>query len=294
MSIIDLHSHSSFSSDGEFSPEHIVSLGYNEGIQVLSITDHNSVKGIKPALKTARSLGMTVIPGIEIDCVFQNLNLHILGYGIDIENKAYADIEKTSIERDRSYFSQLIIRLRELGFKVKQDEILNLSPTSIPSPEFVGEVLLLSNENKNDSRLAPYRKGGSRSDMPYFNFYRDFCTPGKPAYIETQFPDLSTILQVIHKTGGVSVLAHPGGSLLSPEETLISIMKMGVRGIEAFSSYHTPEVTQYYIKKAVGQGVFMTCGSDFHGKNKPTISLGDVECAEYEHQIRDNILQLTQ
>ena len=76
-----------------------------------------------------------------------------------------------------------------------------VSPTPVPTPEFVGEFLLDSPENQQNELLAPYRPGGSRSDMPFFNFYFDFCTIGKPAHIETQYPDLSSVVETIHKAG---------------------------------------------------------------------------------------------
>jgi len=155
----------------------------------------------------------------------------------------------------------------------------------IPSMAFIGEFLLSRSEYDTDKRLDPFRAGGVRSDMPYFNFYCDFCTPGKPAFIEADHPDLSDIIDVIKTTGGIPVLAHPGGTLNTPEEQLLPILNRGVEGIEAFSNYHTPDILQYYVKKAEEYSVFVTCGSDFHGKNKPAIELGGISCDGFEQQI---------
>jgi len=114
MNIIDLHMHSSISSDGEVSPQHIVEMGHKKGLRVMSLTDHNSVRGVSSAIETARSYGITMIPGIEIDCVFQNINLHVLGYGIDIEDHAFVHIEEAANIQEWSVFTKMIIRLQEL------------------------------------------------------------------------------------------------------------------------------------------------------------------------------------
>lgn len=290
MSSIDLHIHSVVSADGEFSPEQILSMSEVRELRAISITDHNNINGARQALEAVSRYRIAVIPGIEIDCAFRGLNLHVLGYGIDIEDPAFYEIEKNAIEEERSVFPRFISRLHELGFIISVDDVLRNSPLAIPAPEYVGEVLLKSPENQHDERLKPYREGGSKSDMPYFNFYLDFCTKGKPAYLERHYPDLSSITHIIDQSGGISVLAHPGDSLSVPDEQLLPILEAGVSGIEVFSSYHTPDVTSYYWDKAREYEVKMTCGSDFHGKNKPTIALGSVECDGLDDKILNELM----
>jgi len=160
----------------------------------MSLTDHNSVRGVRSALEAARLCGINLISGIEIDCVFQDINLHVLGYSIDIEDRAFIEIEEAAKDQERSVFTKLIIRLQHMGFKIQSDDVRKASPMSIPSPEFIGEFLLSRSENESDSRLDPYRPGGVRFDMPYFNFYRDFCTRDKPAYIESVIPSCQPLL----------------------------------------------------------------------------------------------------
>jgi len=123
MSAIDLHIHSAVSSDGEFSPGEIVKMSKNMGLQVISITDHNSIKGVKPGMEAAESFGITVIPGIEIDCLFDDHNLHILGYNIDVKNPTFVEIEKAAIEQEKKYFPRLITRLQELGFHIQENAV---------------------------------------------------------------------------------------------------------------------------------------------------------------------------
>lgn len=291
MSCIDLHIHSNSSLDGELSVEQILALSDEKELSVISVTDHNSITGVKHALEIAHRSGITVLPGIEIDCVFHELNLHVLGYGIDVEQAVFVELEQTALEQEYAFFPSFITRLQELGLTIDEQEVLESCPSGIPAPEFVAEVLLHASENLHDARLLPYRTGGSRSEMPYVNFYRDYCTKGKPAYIEKQYPGLRRVIQLITESGGVPILAHPGESLDQPEEQLPTILKMGIEGIEVFSSYHTPAATRYYVKKAQKYGLLMTCGTDFHGKNKQAIELGSVECDGLEQQIVEALLR---
>ena len=291
MRSIDLHIHSSVSSDGEFSPGEIGIVSMKMGLQVISITDHNSIRGVKPGLGAADSFGIRLIPGIEIDCLFRGLNLHVLGYNIDIENPAFTEIEMGAIEQEQLYFPRLVKRLQDLGFHIQGDDVVEYVAVPIPCEEDVGAFLLNTIENQDDPRLLPYRKGGTRSDNPLFNFYLDFCTKEKPAYIERQYPELGSVVQIITDSGGIPILAHPGASLPDPDKLLQPVIKEGILGIEVFSSYHTPEMTRYFKNKADELDILFTCGSDFHGKNKPAIALGSVECAGMESHILQGLQQ---
>lgn len=285
MSSIDLHIHSNASIDGDLTPSAIVHMAKGSNLQAIAITDHNSVRGVRPGLIAAKLEGIKLIPGIEVDCLFGDLNLHVLGYNIDIEDPAFEEIEKGAIRQEEEYFPRLVDRLQELGFHVNPEDVIEFASTPVPCEEDVGAYLIHSEENQTDLRLQSYSEGGIRSDNPYFNFYLDFCTYGKPAFIERQYPDLSTVAQIIKDTGGIPVLAHPGESLPDPDNQIPSIVNDGILGIEVYSSYHSPQMTRYFKQKADEIDLIITCGSDFHGKNKPAITLGSVECEGYESQI---------
>ena len=85
-SYIDLHIHSLYSDDGEFTPTQLVEMCYEAGVKIMAIADHNWVKAIDEAKKKAGELKMEYIPAIEIDCTYRGINLHVLGYGIDYKN----------------------------------------------------------------------------------------------------------------------------------------------------------------------------------------------------------------
>ena len=92
-STIDLHMHSCYSDDGEFSPEELVWKCKSHGIKIMAITDHNCVRANGPAERTAAEAGIIYVPAVEIDCTFQGVNLHVLGYGIDYGSPDFQLIE---------------------------------------------------------------------------------------------------------------------------------------------------------------------------------------------------------
>ena len=100
MSKVDLHMHSSFSSDGEFSPEEIVRMCEAQGMEYIAVTDHNSVRGAEKALKAAAKA--RVISGVELDCVYRGCNFHLLGYGIDVKRHEFEEIERDILRQERN------------------------------------------------------------------------------------------------------------------------------------------------------------------------------------------------
>ena len=134
----------------------------------------------------------------------------------------------------------------------------------------------------NHELLKPYREGKDRGDNPYVNFYWDYYSQGKPCYVEIQYLSLQETIQIINEHGGIAVLAHPGNNLKGKFELFDEMVKEGIQGVECFSSYHSEEVNKYFYEKAKEYNLLYTCGSDFHGKTKPSISLGHNGCKHPE------------
>ena len=267
MSKIDLHMHSCFSDDGEYTPEEIVDRAMKNNVEIISISDHNSVKAVERALNYSRDKDIKVIPGIEIDCTFNGINLHLLGYNINYKEKDFYNIEEDILNQERKASKEKIRLIKEYtGLNISEEEVLEKSSNGVVTGELIAEILLKDNENRNSAILEPYLQGGSRSDMPYVNFYWDYFAQGKPAYVPIKFISLKESIELVHKHGGEAIIAHPGNNLRDNLDE--------IDGIEVFSSYHTKEQIDYFYDKALKNNMIITCGSDFHGKTKPNIEIG--------------------
>ena len=276
-SYIDLHMHSMYSDDGEYTPTQLVDMCHEAGVKIMAIADHNWVKANEEAKKHADELGMTYIPAIEIDCTYKGVNLHVLGYGVDnqeVFNQLGEDIEKQEI----ACSMKKLELTNALGFDLKKEQLDALSTNGVYTGEMFGEALLNDSRYEDHELLKPYRQGGERSDNPYVNFYWDYYAQGKPCYTEIHFPTLEETIQLIHQHGGVALLAHPGNNLKGQFELFDEMVALGLDGVECFSSYHTSETNEYFYNKAKELNVLYTCGSDFHGKTKPSIHLGENGC----------------
>lgn len=279
MSKIDLHIHSNFSDDGELTVENIVNISKENGMKSISITDHNSVKGVSSAVECGNNVGVEVIPGIEIDCTYNSLNLHVLGYFIDYTRKEFDELEKSIFEQEMKIASEKIEKLQKnTGLKIDLSEVLERANGKIVTGELIGEILLNKADSINNELLKPYLNNGARSDMAYVNFYWDFFSQGKAAYIPISYISLREAINLIKSSNGVPIIAHPGNNLKNNMDAIDAIIKEGIEGIEVFSSYHSLEQTNYFNNKASENKVLVTCGSDFHGKNKPNIKIGECNC----------------
>ena len=285
--MIDLHMHSRYSDDGEYTPTELVAQCARAGIHMMSVTDHNCAKANAEAQKAAEKNGIRYLPGIEIDCTYEKINFHVLGYGIDFRSGDFEAIEKNIADQSARASLERLERTQMLGFSlITKGDMLAMEEGNYWQRNWTGEMfaeaLLAMPEYADHPLLAPYRSGGERSDNPYVNFYWDYYSQGKPCYAKTDYPAMEEIIDTIHCNHGAAVLAHPGVNLRGKEFLLEDMLRLGLDGIEAFSSYHSPEQVQAFCQTAREHKVFVTCGSDYHGKTKPSIALGQHGCTVSE------------
>lgn len=235
---IDLHMHSKYSDDGEFTPTQLVEQCHKAGIKVMAIADHNSVKAIDEAKEAAAKLNIKYIPSVEIDCTYKGINLHVLGYGVDYHHADFVTLEENVLNQELACSKEKVKLTNMLGFDVDQAALDALSDNGVYTGEMFGEVLLNDQRYNENSLLKPYRSGGERSDNPYVNFYWDFYAQGKPCYTEIVYPTLKETIDLIKRHGGTVVLAHPGNNLKGKFEIFDEMVELGVEGVEAFSNYH--------------------------------------------------------
>lgn len=269
----DLHIHSQYSSDGECRIADIVGKCLAGGMRVFSLTDHNSVRGVDEAFDGALQAGLGFVPGIEIDCNFEGIDLHLLGYGIDWKSPDFRTLEETLAAKIMASFGETIEKLRKLGFAVDAQAVLAAAGGKLPTLELIAEVMLC--DGRYDSPLlAPYRQGGARADMPYINFYLDYGAQGKPAFVPVEYMSYRQAVELVRDNAGVPVVAHPGLNLRGRERLVEKLLERGAEGLEVFNNYHDERQTAYFAPLVRRRGALMTCGSDFHGKTKPLTHIG--------------------
>jgi 3',5'-nucleoside bisphosphate phosphatase len=291
MNKIDLHVHSQFSNDGELGVKEIIDKCSENNISVLSITDHNSVAATSEASQICQNKGIKFIPGIEIDCSYKGTDIHLLGYNIDWQSTDFVVLEKSFRHQVMEAFPKMIRNLEKSGIKVNSDEVLEKADGKLPCEELIAEVLLSDKKYHSNIKLSPYLKGGNRSDMPYINFYLDFFAQGKPAYVKIELIDYHDAVEIIKSNNGTPIVAHPGMNLKGKEEMILELMDNGACGLEVFNNYHNKNQVIYFAEIAVQNGLIMTCGSDFHGKNKPLIDIGNYY---FDKKYLDYLIKSTQ
>lgn len=319
--MIDLHMHSRYSDDGEFTPAQLVVQCAREEIRIMSITDHNCARAYRDALRVALDgekeiSGMVpygiievpdtggkkimIIPGIEIDCVWKGTNFHLLGYGIDSEAPDFAQIEDNIAVQSADISLEMLHKTQKLGFYITAEDMRRIAQESYRQDCWTGEMfaeaLLQKEEYREHPLLAPYRPGGARGDNPYVNFYWDYYAHGKPCHVAMRYPAMRDMIDVIHRNHGAAVLAHPGMNLKGREREIGDMFALGFDAVEAFSSYHTKEQTAYFYKEAKKAGLGVSCGSDFHGKTKPSIVLGGIcfKTAGERQDIEEEVIRFLQ
>jgi len=290
MATIDLHIHSNYSNDADFPPSELVERCLQARLTHAAIADHNSVKAIDEALSTAKETPLQVIPAVEMDCVQDGIVLHLLGYGIDHSDSIFDVIDADLHQQEKDNASKLVCLVRQLGIDFDNELVQSLAVDGVITGEMIAEAALIYDSENKNPLLDPYREGGDRSDNPYVNFYWDFCSQGKPAYVPMDFVTLERAIEIIRTNHGVPILAHPGINVKEDSSFLTTIISKGISGIEVYSSYHNKKQVMYYKEAVLSKGLLMTCGSDFHGKTKKSIKIGGSDCEGLEETIISGLL----
>lgn len=283
----DLHIHSEYSFDGSESLDKIIELAKAADIEVISICDHNTTEVYKTDEHDIR-----IIPGIEIDCYFNDTIIHLLGYGINPFNEAYKELRSHYFkELDRISYQRLKLIEERYNCKLDINKIKELSPNDFFTNCEITKVLL---EESDHPGLQIY-KTGSKSENPIADFYWDNLSIGKWGYTALDIPDYRDIIKLLHDDGAVCICAHPFVNIGLDESAVDSLITAGIDGFEAYCSYHNKKISDFYHDICEKHNLIFTCGSDFHGINKPKIAIGQHHYPEdYSEMLakidkRDNI-----
>ena len=288
MNKIDLHMHSHISDDGQYDVQTLLDIAKKSEVEIIAIADHNSTRAYE---EIADTHGIKVIPAIEMDCTFQNKDFHVLGYGIDPEDKVFKKVEENVFlqEQEASKFRLDYVQ-NKMGLKLNYEILEKRGHDGIYVAETLCEAALACDENKNNPYLIEYYPGGKRSDNPLVNFFWDYFAKGKEAYTLVNFPSMKETIALYKAQNAKVVLAHPGNNVKEDSRLLEDIISLGIDGIEVYSSYHSDEQIKYYYEACKKNNLLMTCGSDFHGRTKPTVKMGKCNMPKEEEIILKDYL----
>jgi len=253
----DLQSHS-VHSDGTLPAAEVVTLAAAAGVELLALTDHDTVAGVPEARAAAREHGIRLSPAAELSSVHgEHEDLHVLGYEIDPSDpQLQAALEDFRADRGRRIHA-MADRLRELGFAL--DDAAFSARESIGRPHLADAVLA---HPDNAERLAREGIRGRRELFP------PYLVPGAPAYVARSRPTVEEAIEVIHGAGGVAVWAHPFWDVADPEEVLRTVRRFataGLDGVECFYAEHTRDQTLLLHDACEARGLLSTGSADFHG-----------------------------
>lgn len=261
MKTIDLHVHSNFS-DGTCTPEEIIDLAVEKGLSAIALTDHDSVGGVESALAACeqKKAPLQVIPGIEISSDYEGHDIHIVGLFVDYHNEEL--IQKTAlfVERRENRNAQMVKNLQDAGIPITMEALTEGNPDMVITRAHFARFLISHQVVKDVKEAFAVYLG---EDTPYF----------VPRAMMKSVDGIRLILQA----GGIPILAHPMHYKL--EESVLRKMiqefkDAGLVGIEVMYSNHSPEDDVFVAELAKEYNLLPSGGSDFHGSNKPAISLG--------------------
>ncbi|ALA57862.1 PHP domain-containing protein [Nitrospira moscoviensis] len=260
MSRLDLHLHTTHS-DGSLAPVEVVNLAHKAGVTALAITDHDITTAIPEATEAGRTLGIEVIPGIEISSLLGDSELHVLGYFLNWRDPLLHERLVTLRESRHRRNPMIVERLQALGIDITYDEVRAVAGSDSVGRPHIARVLM--------------DKGVVTSAKEAFD---RFLANGKPAYVPRDLPAPSEAIRWIKDAQGLAVLAHPTWVKTTEDSTLASLAKQlkadGLDGIEVHYSTHTPRQTREFLSLAKQADLLVTGGSDFHGVTKPDIEVG--------------------
>lgn len=276
----DLHMHSNYSSDGQYTCEELLDIASGLGLRLIALSDHNTNAGLDKMIALGKQKGIQVIPAIEFDTRLNGRDVHLLGYNIDYKQEYFNNISAKIKKLSLDALSERVKKL-EAKFKIDIDLAKCIELAGDGNPFFpIVESMLADPKAKDIEMLQPYLPNGSRSDLPVINFFWDCCGYGSDLFVSVDYPTFEKTVDIIHKAGGVAILAHPHSQFYQNEEMLQAAIDAKVDGLEAYSNYHDEAENLFFADFCRRNDLLITCGSDFHGMRKPHIKMG--ECGYYE------------
>ncbi len=260
----DLQSHSTHS-DGALSAEEVVKRAADAGVELLALSDHDTISGVSEAIAAGKRYGVRVVSAVEISAVDEDSpvprELHILGYDIDHTGPLMTQ-KLAEFLADREHRTlRMRDGLREVDFDLDEQQLDERIAAGKPigRPHLAEAVL---SAPANAARL----KDEGIDDIG--SLIRGYLIEGRPAFRLRQTPTVAEAVEAIHEAGGVAIWAHPFWDIEDPEEVLATVdrfVALGIDGVEAFYISHDQAQTELLANRCAELGLLSTGSADFHG-----------------------------
>ena len=261
MRVADLHTHT-YHSDGTRSPREVVDVALAHGIEILAISDHDNLAAYFEIKPYADSVGVTLIPAIELSCAFEGVDVHILAYAFDANDERIEQRLRSFREtRHRRGFA-IVEKLRQLGCTIDVQRVEELAAGGALGRPHVARALV--------------EAGYVSSVSEAFDLY---LGTGKPACVEKERFQVAEAVALIRAAGGVTSVAHPS-SYPDHQALIPQLLDLGVDAIEVLHPDVDALDRERYTNLARFRGRFTTGGSDDHGTVKTTETLGTIKVPE--------------
>jgi 3',5'-nucleoside bisphosphate phosphatase len=259
----DLQSHSTCS-DGALPPRDVVAAARAAGVELLALTDHDTVDGVDEALEAAAAEGLRLVPATELSTIDGDRDdLHVLGYGIDHRSAALGEaLERFCADR-LARSERMADALRECGFEL---DFPDRGGRPVGRPHL---ALAAFEHPANSMRL---REEGI---VNFSQLLEGYLVPGAPGYRRRTTPTVAEAIETVHAAGGMAVWAHPFWDLDANPEVLGAIDRfagLGLDGVEAFYVTHTEAQTRLVAEHCAARGLLRTGSADFHGPEHPNFN----------------------
>jgi 3',5'-nucleoside bisphosphate phosphatase len=257
---LDLHLHSTVS-DGRLSPAELVLLAHSNGVKTMALSDHDTTDGVAEAQRTGASLGMRVIPAIELSTDLPGASIHILGLFLDYEEPTFQAMIHSFREARLRRAEQMVEALGRIGAPIGLERVFEIAGEGSVGRPHVAQALLEAGHVQTIDEA-----------------FERFIGRGRPAYFEGFRLDPADGVRLIHSVGGFASWAHPN-ELDGKDwrEFLPAVLGAGIDGLEVYySKEYGPEVPQQLLEACAANDLVPTVGSDFHGFGTLQVPPGSV------------------
>ena len=249
--------HTTFS-DGTFSPEEMARAANQHQLTIVALTDHDTVAGCARMGAECARLGIELVPATELTAEIDGIEVHLLGYFIDLGNPRFLTNLVKFQEARQNRIHEMAARLQRQGVPLKAEAVFAIAKCESPGRPHVARALVQAGLcNTVDQAFDRYLK------------------KNRPAWVPKFTISAHDAIELIHHAGGLAVIAHP--ALNQSDDIIPTLVEAGIDGIECFHTRHSTAASQHYLLMADHFDLAVTGGSDCHGMNRGKPLMGSIK-----------------